>query len=100
MTDVTVRGACPHDCPDTCALLVTMQAVDALLEQGWRQLALPAEPFADGGCHDSVNPLTHRWLTELGRAPSFFDCMVEVAAELADPAARVDPAAGRAVAAA
>jgi anaerobic selenocysteine-containing dehydrogenase len=25
MTNVTIRGACPHDCPDTCALLVTVQ---------------------------------------------------------------------------
>ena len=21
----TVRGACPHDCPDTCALLTTVE---------------------------------------------------------------------------
>jgi anaerobic selenocysteine-containing dehydrogenase len=25
VTTQTVRGACPHDCPDTCALLVTVQ---------------------------------------------------------------------------
>jgi anaerobic selenocysteine-containing dehydrogenase len=25
MTTTTVRAACPHDCPDTCALLVTVQ---------------------------------------------------------------------------
>ncbi|QRX83925.1 molybdopterin-dependent oxidoreductase [Glaciimonas sp. PAMC28666] len=25
MTTTTFRGACPHDCPDTCALLVTVQ---------------------------------------------------------------------------
>jgi hypothetical protein len=23
---MTVRGACPHDCPDTCALLTTVVA--------------------------------------------------------------------------
>jgi anaerobic selenocysteine-containing dehydrogenase len=25
MTTLPIRGACPHDCPDTCALLVTVQ---------------------------------------------------------------------------
>ncbi|MBW8901355.1 MAG: molybdopterin-dependent oxidoreductase, partial [Massilia sp.] len=25
MTKTLVRGACPHDCPDTCALLVTVE---------------------------------------------------------------------------
>jgi anaerobic selenocysteine-containing dehydrogenase len=25
MTTLHIRGACPHDCPDTCALLVTVQ---------------------------------------------------------------------------
>ncbi len=25
MTSRTVRGACPHDCPDTCAMLVTVE---------------------------------------------------------------------------
>ena len=25
MTTTIVRGVCPHDCPDTCALLVTVQ---------------------------------------------------------------------------
>jgi len=29
----TVRGACPHDCPDTCAMLVTVE------EQGGRRIA-------------------------------------------------------------
>ena len=24
MTTTQVRGACPHDCPDTCALLITV----------------------------------------------------------------------------
>ena len=30
----TVRGACPHDCPDTCALLTTVQDGVALKVQG------------------------------------------------------------------
>ena len=25
MTTSTVRAACPHDCPDTCAMLVTVE---------------------------------------------------------------------------
>ncbi len=34
MTQHTVRGACPHDCPDTCALLTTVQDGVALKVQG------------------------------------------------------------------
>ncbi|WP_119355116.1 molybdopterin-containing oxidoreductase family protein [Azohydromonas sediminis] len=30
----TVRGACPHDCPDTCALVVTVQGGRAVRVQG------------------------------------------------------------------
>ncbi len=29
-----VRGACPHDCPDTCSLLTTVQDGVALKVQG------------------------------------------------------------------
>jgi anaerobic selenocysteine-containing dehydrogenase len=39
----TVRGACPHDCPDTCALLTTVQDGIALKVQG-----NPAHPHTDG----------------------------------------------------
>lgn len=31
---VTVRGACPHDCPDTCALLTTVENGVAIKVQG------------------------------------------------------------------
>ena len=31
---VTVRGACPHDCPDTCALLTTVESGVAIKVQG------------------------------------------------------------------
>jgi len=31
---VQVRGACPHDCPDTCALLTTVQDGVAIKVQG------------------------------------------------------------------
>jgi anaerobic selenocysteine-containing dehydrogenase len=39
----TVRVACPHDCPDTCAMLVTVQDGVATKIQGD-----PAMPFTDG----------------------------------------------------
>src|SRR3954465_6982615 len=29
MDTKTVRGACPHDCPDTCAMLATVESVRA-----------------------------------------------------------------------
>jgi anaerobic selenocysteine-containing dehydrogenase len=29
-----VRGACPHDCPDTCALLVTVENGRAIKVEG------------------------------------------------------------------
>ena len=38
-----VRGACPHDCPDTCALLTTVQNGVAIKVQG-----NPAHPHTDG----------------------------------------------------
>ena len=38
---------------------------------GWRKLGLD-------GCN--VNELTHQQLTDIGRAPSFYDCLVEVEA--------------------
>ena len=34
MTSTTVRGVCPHDCPDTCALLVTVQDGVAVAVRG------------------------------------------------------------------
>ncbi|MFY7905187.1 MAG: molybdopterin oxidoreductase family protein, partial [Burkholderiaceae bacterium] len=30
----TVRGACPHDCPDTCALVTTVENGVAVKVQG------------------------------------------------------------------
>ncbi len=29
-----IRGACPHDCPDTCALITTVQKGVAIKVQG------------------------------------------------------------------
>jgi anaerobic selenocysteine-containing dehydrogenase len=34
MTTTTVRAACPHDCPDTCAIRVTVQDGVAIKVQG------------------------------------------------------------------
>ncbi|WP_367067378.1 molybdopterin oxidoreductase family protein [Oryzisolibacter sp. LB2S] len=34
MPTTTVRGACPHDCPDTCALITTVENGRALRVQG------------------------------------------------------------------
>jgi anaerobic selenocysteine-containing dehydrogenase len=45
-TDATVkvvRAACPHDCPDTCAMLVTVKDGVAIKVQGD-----PLHPFTDG----------------------------------------------------
>jgi anaerobic selenocysteine-containing dehydrogenase len=32
--DGTVRGACPHDCPDTCAMITTVVDGKAIRVQG------------------------------------------------------------------
>ncbi|PRZ41424.1 anaerobic selenocysteine-containing dehydrogenase [Antricoccus suffuscus] len=46
----TVRGACPHDCPDTCAMLVTVVDGKATKVQGD-----PDHPFTHGGLCVKVN---------------------------------------------
>src|SRR5256885_2907846 len=43
MSAEIVRAACPHDCPDTCAMLVTVQGGVATKIQGD-----PSMPFTDG----------------------------------------------------
>ena len=43
MSEVVVRAACPHDCPDTCAMLVTVKDGVATKIQGD-----PSMPFTDG----------------------------------------------------
>src|SRR5918993_2210690 len=39
----TIRAACPHDCPDTCAMLVTVEDGRAV-----RVAGDPAHPFTRG----------------------------------------------------
>jgi len=50
-----VRGACPHDCPDTCALLTTVENGVATKVQG-----NPAHPQTDGVLCNKVSRYTER----------------------------------------
>ena len=52
---VTIRGACPHDCPDTCALLTTVQDGVAIRVQG-----NPDHPHTDGALCTKVSRYTER----------------------------------------
>jgi anaerobic selenocysteine-containing dehydrogenase len=49
-----VRGACPHDCPDTCAMLVTVENGTATKVRGD-----PDHPFTQGGLCVKVNDYTN-----------------------------------------
>jgi anaerobic selenocysteine-containing dehydrogenase len=51
----TVRGACPHDCPDTCALLTTVENGRATKVQG-----NPAHAQTDGVLCTKVSRYTER----------------------------------------
>ena len=57
MTDSAflVRGACPHDCPDTCALLTTVENGRAVRVQG-----NPAHAMTDGVLCTKVSRYTER----------------------------------------
>jgi anaerobic selenocysteine-containing dehydrogenase len=48
-----VRGACPHDCPDTCAMLVTVENGEATKVRGD-----PDHPFTHGGLCVKMNNYT------------------------------------------
>jgi anaerobic selenocysteine-containing dehydrogenase len=50
-----VRGACPHDCPDTCALLTTVSGGVAIKVQG-----NPAHPATAGTLCSKVSRYTER----------------------------------------
>jgi len=50
-----VRGACPHDCPDTCALLTTVEHGQATRVQG-----NPAHPHTEGVLCAKVSRYTER----------------------------------------
>src|SRR5947208_2465733 len=50
MTELVVRGACPHDCPDTCAWTVTVRDGRAVEMRGD-----PDHSFTRGGLCAKVN---------------------------------------------
>ena len=50
MSEKTVIGACPHDCPDTCSMLVTVEDGRATAVRG-----NPDHPFTRGGLCVKVN---------------------------------------------
>ncbi|MGE0108031.1 MAG: molybdopterin-dependent oxidoreductase, partial [Thiomonas sp.] len=53
--DTTVRAACPHDCPDTCALLVTVRDGVAISVRGD-----PDHPTTHGALCAKVSRYTER----------------------------------------
>jgi anaerobic selenocysteine-containing dehydrogenase len=55
LRDGVVRGACPHDCPDTCAMLVTVQDGRAV-----RVAGDPDHPFTQGFLCAKVNRYVER----------------------------------------
>ena len=50
-----VLGACPHDCPDTCSLVTTVQGGIAIKVHG-----NPAHPHTDGALCTKVSRYTER----------------------------------------
>ncbi len=52
---IQIRGACPHDCPDTCALLTTVEDGVAVKVQG-----NPAHPHTDGALCTKVSRYPER----------------------------------------
>jgi anaerobic selenocysteine-containing dehydrogenase len=54
-TETVVRAACPHDCPDTCAMLVTVKDGVAIKVQGD-----PSHPFTDGSLCTKVSHYAER----------------------------------------
>jgi anaerobic selenocysteine-containing dehydrogenase len=53
--ETIVRAACPHDCPDTCAMLVTVKDGVAIKVQGD-----PLHPFTDGSLCTKVSHYAER----------------------------------------
>lgn len=50
-----VRAACPHDCPDTCAMLVTVERGDDGIERATRVVGDPEHPVTRGFLCTKVN---------------------------------------------
>ncbi|MCY4548439.1 MAG: molybdopterin oxidoreductase family protein [Defluviicoccus sp.] len=55
MAETTVFSACPHDCPDTCAMLTTVHDGRAVEVRG-----NPGHPFTQGGLCVKVNDYENR----------------------------------------
>ncbi|MEO8153723.1 MAG: molybdopterin-dependent oxidoreductase, partial [Rhizobacter sp.] len=55
MTSITIRAACPHDCPDTCAMRVTVEDGRAVRVQGD-----PEHPPTHGALCTKVSRYTER----------------------------------------
>src|SRR3989442_14987395 len=55
MAQSVVRGACPHDCPDTCAMLVAVEDGRAV-----RVAGDPDHPFTSGFLCAKVNRYVER----------------------------------------
>ena len=55
MSETTVIGACPHDCPDTCSMLTTVKDGRAVAVRG-----NPDHPFTRGGLCVKVNNYEER----------------------------------------
>ena len=59
MAERTVFGACPHDCPDTCAMLTTVRDGKVVNVRG-----NPDHPFTQGGLCVKVNDYENRVYSE------------------------------------
>ncbi len=59
MTEQTVFSACPHDCPDTCAMLTTVKDGRVASVRG-----NPDHPFTQGGLCVKVNDYQNRIYSE------------------------------------
>ena len=59
MAETTVFSACPHDCPDTCAMLTTVRDGKAIEVRG-----NPDHPFTQGGLCVKVNDYQNRVYSE------------------------------------
>jgi anaerobic selenocysteine-containing dehydrogenase len=55
MSTIAIRGACPHDCPDTCALITTVDNGVAVRVQG-----NPDHPHTDGALCTKVSRYAER----------------------------------------
>ena len=100
---VQIRGACPHDCPDTCALVTTVEHGVATEVRG-----NPAHPMTAGVLCTKVSRYTERtYHPERVRTPlrrvgpkgagrfepvTWDEALADIAARLSDIAAR-DPQA-------